>query len=380
MRAVNDQIISRSDVERSQQQLQQEIQQQNLPPAEAEQRQKDMLRDMVDQQLLLSKAKELGLNADSEVIRRLDEIRKQNHLDSMEDLEKSARQQGVNFEDFKANIRNGVLTQQVVRDEVGRRLQMTQGQEQAYYDAHKSEFERPEQVQLSEILIPTPADATEAQVATAQAKADAVYAKAEAGEDFAALAKANSGGQTAQAGGDLGIYKRGGMAKVFEDQTFTAKVGGVTTPIRSKQGFVILKVTEHQQAGVAPMKQVEPQIQETMYMQQMQPALRAYLTRLREEAYIDLKPGFVDSGASGKQTRFVNTAYSAPVPKKKKVAQKARYDRAQRDRADDLGEWTGSVAGRRCAVGRGPEGERRSAAAGNDGGAGQGSRSDLDVG
>jgi len=325
---VNDQIINRSDVERSQQQMQQEIQQQNLSPSDAEQRRKDMLRDMIDQQLLLSKAKELGLNADAEVIRRLDEIRKQNHLESMEDLEKSARQQGVNFEDFKANIKNGVLTQQVVRDEVGRRLQPTQGAEQAYYTAHKQEFAQPEQVRLSEILIPTPAEATDAQIAQAQAKAEAIDAKLKAGGDFATLAKENSGGQTAQAGGDLGMYKRGGMAKVIEDQTFPLKVGQSTEPIRTRQGFVILKVTDRQDAGVPSMKQVEPQIQEALYMQQMQPALRAYLTRLREEASLELKPGFVDSGASPRQTKFIYTAYSAPVPKKKKIVQKARFDRA----------------------------------------------------
>ena len=60
---------------------------------------------MIDKQLLLSRGKELGINADAEVIRRLDEIRKQNHMDTMEDLEKAARQQGVSFEDFKAGIR-----------------------------------------------------------------------------------------------------------------------------------------------------------------------------------------------------------------------------------------------------------------------------------
>ena len=101
---------------------------------------------MIDKQLLLSRGKELGINADAEVIRRLDEIRKQNKLDTMEDLEKAARQQGVSFEDFKADIRDSIITQQVVRDEVGRRLQMTQGQEQAYYDAHKQDFAQPEQI------------------------------------------------------------------------------------------------------------------------------------------------------------------------------------------------------------------------------------------
>ena len=77
--------------------------------------------------------------------------------------------------------------------------------------------------------------------------------------------------------------------------------------IRTKQGFVILKATEHQQAGIPPLNQIEPRIQDAIYMQKLQPALRAYLTKLREEAYIDIKPGFVDSGASANQTKPVET-------------------------------------------------------------------------
>jgi peptidyl-prolyl cis-trans isomerase SurA len=327
---VNDQIISRTDMERSEQQLVMENQQNQATPEEAAERQKNLLRDMIDQQLLLSRAKELGLNADAEVIRRLDEIRKQNHLDSMEDLEKAARQQGVSFEDFKANIRNGILTQQVVRDEVGRHLQMTQAQEQAYYDAHKNEFTQPEQVRLSEILVPTPADANETVVAQAKAKADSISAKIMSGEKFEDLAKTYSGGPTASQGGDLGLFKRGALAKVLEDQTFVLPTGGITAPIRTRQGFVILKVTDHQQSGVPPLKDIEPQIQEAMYYQAMQPALRTYLTKLREEAYIDIKPGFVDSGASPRQTKPVFSAYAPPAAKKKKVEQKQRFDRGGR--------------------------------------------------
>jgi peptidyl-prolyl cis-trans isomerase SurA len=327
---VNDQIINRSDLERSQQQMAAENQQNNASPAEIAEREKNLLRDMIDQQLLLSRAKELGLNADAEVIRRLDEIRKQNHMDSMDDLEKAARQQGVSYEDFKANIRNGILTQQVVRDEVGRRLQMTQAQEQAFYEAHKQEFAQPEQVRLSEILIPLPAEANDTAIAQAQAKAADIAAKLKAGAKFNELAEAYSGGPTASQGGDLGLFKRGALAKTLEDQTFDLKAGEATAPIRTRQGFVILKVTEHQAAGTPAMKDVENEIQNAMYMEQMQPALRAYLTKLREDAYIDIAQGFVDSGASAKQTKPVFTAYSAPVPKKKKTQQKQRFDRGGR--------------------------------------------------
>jgi peptidyl-prolyl cis-trans isomerase SurA len=325
---VNDLIISRSDVERAEEALAQENRQSNATPAEAAERQKNLLRDMIDKQLLLSRAKELGLNADAEVVRQLDEIRKQNHLDTMEDLEKAARQSGVSFEDFKASIRDRVLTQMVVRDEVGRRMQQpTQAQEQAYYDAHKQEFQQPEQIKLSEILVPTPADANDAVIAQAQAKADGIEAKLKAGGNFEELAKENSGGPTAAQGGELGMYKRGSLGQVLEDQTFNLKPGEWTAPIRTKQGFVILKVTEHQAAGTAPLKEVEPQVQEAMYTEEMQPKLREYLTKLREDAYMNIRAGYVDSGASPRQTKPVFTAYAPPPAKKKTVQQKKRFDR-----------------------------------------------------
>src|SRR5260370_29174608 len=324
---VNDLIISRSDVERAELALAQENQQAGATTAEAAERQKNLLRDMIDKQLLLSRGKEVGINADAEVIRRLDEIRKQSKLDTMEDLEKAARQQGVSFEDFKAGIRDNVITQMVVRDEVGRRLQMSSSQEQAYYEAHKQEFTQPEQIKLSEILIPTAADADDASVAQAQAKAEGIEAKLKAGENFEDLAKVNSGGPTATQGGDLGMYKRGALAKVLEDQTFNLKPGEWTVPIRTRQGFVILKVTDHVAAGVAPLKDVEEQVREAMYTEAMQPALRTYLTKLREDAYIDIRAGYVDSGASPKETTPVFTAYTPPVVKKKPVQEKKRFDR-----------------------------------------------------
>jgi peptidyl-prolyl cis-trans isomerase SurA len=315
-------------MERAQQALAEENRQANASPTEVAERQKNLLRDMIDKQLLLSRGKELGINADAEVVRRLDEIRKQNKLETMEDLEKAARQSGVSFEDFKAQIRDSVVTQMVVRDEVGRRLQMTQGQEQAYYDAHKQDFMQPEQIKLSEILIPTAENADDAAISQAKAKADGVVDKLKAGGSFEDLAKVNSGGPTAAQGGDLGMYKRGALAKVLEDQTFDLKAGQWTAPIRTRQGFVILKVTDHQVAGVAPMKDVEQQIQEAMYTEAMQPALRAYLTKLREDAYINIRDGYVDSGASGKETKFGFAAYTPPVVKKKKVVQeKKRFDR-----------------------------------------------------
>ena len=328
---VNDQIISRADVERAQQRLQAELAQDPAASADAAEREKNLLRDLIDQQLLLSKGKENGVNAsaDAEVIRRLDEIRKQNNLPTMEALEAAAAQQGVSFEDFKANIKNQIITQNVVREEVGRSIRLTHADEQRFYDAHKEEFTQPEQVRLSEILVPAPADASEDVLAQAQKKADEIHAKLVAGADFAATAKASSGGPTAAQGGDLGIFKHGTLAPVLEEKTFALPQGGFTDPVRTRQGFVILKAVEHISAGTPPLDKIEPEVQNAMYQEQIQPALRAYLTRLREESYVDLKPGFVDSGASPKQTKPVFSTYVAPAPKKKSASAKQRLDRAK---------------------------------------------------
>ena len=105
---VNDQIITRTEYERARQQVMEQARQDNVPQADAEEKLHDLLRDMIDQQLLLSKGKELGITGDAETMHRLDDIRKQNHLDSMEALQKAAEQQGISFEDFKQQIRNQV--------------------------------------------------------------------------------------------------------------------------------------------------------------------------------------------------------------------------------------------------------------------------------
>ena len=110
-------------------------------------------------------------------MRRLDEIRKQNNFATLDDLEKAARSQGISFEDFKANIRNSIITGNVVRDEVGRTIPMSTAEQRKYYDEHKADFAQPEQVRLSEILVPTAANADDAAIAAAQKKAQALLSR-----------------------------------------------------------------------------------------------------------------------------------------------------------------------------------------------------------
>ena len=330
---VNNSIITRADMRNAREQLAQELKQNPNAPADAlAEREKDLLRDLIDQQLLIQKGQDVGITGDSDLIKRLDEIRKQMGADSMEDLEKIAQQQGVAFEDFKQNMKNNIITQKVIGQEVGSKIQITPQEVQAYYDQHKAEMEQPERVRLSELLVSieapksaddkqAPAEPDPATIAAAEAKANDLLKEIRGGASFEAVVKKSSNGPTAEQGGDLGYFKRGMLAKALEDKTFAMKPGDVSDVIRTKQGFVILKVTDHTEAGIPPFQRVEPNIQEALYVKRLQPALRDFLTKLREEAYIDIKQGYVDSGASPNQTKPVMASAATPKseePEKKK--------------------------------------------------------------
>ncbi|HEY3626961.1 MAG TPA: peptidylprolyl isomerase [Terracidiphilus sp.] len=333
---VNDQIITRSDYERALKELDDEGRQRGLTMQQLSEQHKDLLRSLIDQQLWLSKGKELGVTGETELVNRLNDLRKQYKLASMEDLEKEAQQQGVSYEDFKASIRNQIITQEVMRQEVGRHMNITPGEVQRYFDEHKQEYAQPESVRLSEILVSTGTSAPApeggaqedpAKVQAAKAKAEDAEAKLKAGADFGELARTTSDGQTAASGGDLGQFRRGALAKVLEDATFSLDSGQFTEPIRTRQGWVILKVNQHVHGGVPQYKDVEQQVEQDYWDSKMMPAIREYLTKMREDAYVEVKPGYTDTGASSNQ-RVLPISYSSytpPSPKKKKKVERTRF-------------------------------------------------------
>jgi len=120
-----------------------------------EDRQKNTLRDLVDQSLLVQRAKDMGVSVEPELIKKLDAIRTENKLASMEELEKAVSGTGMNWEDFKNNIRSTLLTQRVISSEVGSHITISDEEVTKYYEAHKTEFVRPEQVALREIVVNT---------------------------------------------------------------------------------------------------------------------------------------------------------------------------------------------------------------------------------
>ena len=320
---VNNEIITRSELEKARASAEDESRaecQGRCSPEQLqvaiEDRQKFALRDLIDQSLLSQRGKDMGINVEGDVVKQLDQIRIQNKLPDMDALERAVTSQGINWDDFKTNIRNRILTQSVIGQEVGRHITIGHEEEMKYYNEHKSEFVRPEQVALSAIEIKTEGK-KESEIPTLKEKANTVRKKALDGEDFSELAKRYSDGSTAAQGGQLGVYKRGELSKELEDTVFVMKKNQLTDVIETKSGFLILKVMEHYTEGEQPFDVVEPEIQERLYSQRMEPAMREYLKTLREQSYVVVKPNYQEmSGGGNSEIEEVSTSPEATKEKK----------------------------------------------------------------
>jgi peptidyl-prolyl cis-trans isomerase SurA len=320
---VNNEIITRSELEKARSSAEEDARsncQGRCTPEQlqvaVEDLQKYALRDLIDQSLLSQRGKDMGINVEPDVIKQLDQIRISNKLQDMDALERAVTSQGINWDDFKTNIRNRALTQAVIGQEVGRHITIGHDDEMKYYEEHKKDFVRPEQVALSAIEIKTEGK-KESEIPALKDKANALRKKILDGDDFSEIAKRNSDGATAQQGGYLGVYKRGELSKELEDVVFAMKKNQLTEVIETKQGFLILKVMEHYNEGEQPFDTVEPEIQEKLYTQRLEPAMREYLKTLREQSYVVVKPAYQEmSGGGNSEIEEVSTTPESTKEKK----------------------------------------------------------------
>lgn len=324
---VNNQIITLSDYKQAEQYLQSEVTHdcQGCTPdkvqTEFNDQKKDILRGLIDNALLLEHAKDLALSVETEVIKQLDTVRKENNLATMEELQKAVESQGIAWEDYKTQMRNKLLTQEVISREVGGRMNFGDEEIKQFYEAHKEEFNTPEEVFLADLFLSTDGKTPEEAAAVHQ-KADDLHNRLLKGEDFNQLATRYSEDNAAAQGGSLGAFKRGELSKQIEDVVFAMNKGDITDVIQVKTGFEVFKVVNHFQAGVQPLEKVRDAITNKLYEQKMEPAMRNYLAELREESYVMVKPGYTDSAAITGAGVIQEVAPTPDTPGKKKEKKK----------------------------------------------------------
>jgi parvulin-like peptidyl-prolyl isomerase len=274
----------------------------------------DALRERIDQLLLLQKGKELDIKVDAEVTRQLAEYQVASKLSDPDRFREWVRETsgGVPYEEVRQNLLDRAMTRKVIAQEVGSRIVVSQAEIQKYYDEHKSEFIRQETVFLRELLI-APADGSAAAWEAARKKAEGIALRARTGEKFEQLVRGYSAAESARIDGDLGGYKKGQMVKELEEKVFSQSRGSVTDAIRTANGYLILKVEDRYADGQASLTDVRDEIMERLYRERLDPALRAYLTKLREEAFLEIRAGYVDARAApGKDTSWKDAALLTP--------------------------------------------------------------------
>ncbi len=294
---INDKIITSLELQQAQAQMMADLKRQNVTqPAVIAAQQKNLLRDLIDQQLLLQRANDLGLSAETDTVRRLDQIRQQMHLGTMEQLRQTIRAQGMSYSDFKKNIANEILTQKVIENDIAPRIQITPEEVKAYYQAHLKSFNRPDEVDLAEILISTTGKPAAMQARLKQL-AEQIQVRVANGANFARMATRYSNGATAAQGGGLGFFQKSMLAPAIRNAVFKLAPGQVTPVLTTTNGYLIFEVVAEHHAGEESLSEAQPRIEDQLYQQKLGPELRRFLTKLRHEAYIKLARGYVDTGA-----------------------------------------------------------------------------------
>lgn len=275
---------------------------------------RETLRNLIDELLLFQKGTDSEYNIETQVLRQRDTVMKQYNLNTVEEFETWAAERfDMPIEDLMDQMRRNVMSNTVLQQEVGPRIVIPQEEMEKYYQEHKAEFIRKESVQLSQIVILKGKEGESDE--QAKARAEEVRDRVHRGEPFGEMAKRFSDDkQTAERGGALGLYERGMLRKEFEDLVFDNNPGFVTDLLDVPNGYLMLKVEQRFEEGQAEFADVEEEIRARLSGPLWTPSVRTFLSELRQDAYIEIRPGYVDSGAvAGMSTDWSDPAKLTPV-------------------------------------------------------------------
>jgi parvulin-like peptidyl-prolyl isomerase len=241
-----------------------------------------ILQEAIDDLLLVQRADEIGVRLSAAYIKEVvDGIKKENNIASDEDLNQQLRREGMSLDDLKRNIERSILTREVLRRELEAKMNVTEADARAEYEARKADYVHQPTVRLQEIVVPSSAGAA--------AAAD-LARRARGGEDFAELARQHSTGATRQSGGELGVVSRGDMAADIEKAAFALAAGGISDPLPvAGGGWRILRVVEKTEGRTVPFAEAKDDIVRRMGIARIGQEKEAYLEGLRKTALVELR-------------------------------------------------------------------------------------------
>ncbi|MBA2503523.1 MAG: peptidyl-prolyl cis-trans isomerase [Pyrinomonadaceae bacterium] len=294
---VNSDVVTLSMLKREMREAVETLKQRGMSDEQAAEevakRQPELIAGLITEQLLMQRGKEMGLSeeVEAEVNRRLLELSKQQNVKTLEDLDEAMRQSGVDPVKFRQDARVGIMQSMVLYREVDTKVYygLSPQEVKTYYDRNRDKFRRPETITLSEIFLST-LGKTEEEVRTRAAQI--VQQARQPGADFTKLVAANSEREQTRANkGKVGAIQ---MSDVTRPEVSAAlknlKAGGITDPIRSEDGFTILRLDERTAAGESAYD--EAKVREALTSERIGKERAAYMRRLRGESYVKIAEGY----------------------------------------------------------------------------------------
>ena len=278
----------------------------------------EILVDAVDEMLVVQRGKELGYTlGDTQFQGVIDNIKTQNKLETEEQFQAALKQEGLTLADLRRNLERQMIWQRVQQNEVVNKVAMTEDEARAYYDSHLTEFTTPASVTLREILISPPADSRGVNVAADEAantRADAIRARAIAGESFEKLAADVSDSPSRANGGLIGPIKLDDLSADLRKMIGAMKIGDVSEPLHTTRGYQILKLETLSAKQTLAFEPAREQIADHVLGDKRKREFLKYLEKLRAQAIIewkneDIKKAY-DEGL--KRQAAAGTAAAAP--------------------------------------------------------------------
>ena len=291
---VNDQIITRRDLDHelflTQSEIRRQVQDRERAIQMWQERKRHVLREMIDTRLLLQKAEELGVapNVDDEVSAQIETMRKESGIPNLEAMDQAMRRQGLSIAQLREKLRQRFVQERLLGAMVYSRITLLTPEIQEFYDQNREMYTEPEEVELAEILFLTEGKEKD----QVRSKAQGVLDQLRAGSSFEELATEHSEGPTASRGGSIGSFKRGSMQQVQEAAVTKLKDGEHSGLIEADYGFQILKLLKRKAARQLDLEEVRRHIQERLYLKKAQPQLLKYVEGLREESFVYVDPAY----------------------------------------------------------------------------------------
>ena len=245
------------------------------------------LQQLINVELLYQKGQKLKIkDLDKKVDDKLAQMRAQ--FPSPADFEKALASANLTEKQFKAFTRKNIVIDNLLQKEVLGKISVSEADAKKFYDENQDKFKAPEQTRASHVLITVDQKATPEEKKKAKEKADAIRKRVAGGEDFAAVAKAESKCPSAAKGGDLGYFGKGQMVPAFEEAAFSLKPGQISEVVETQFGYHVIKVTDRKQAETVKFNDVKDKIKDYLKNQQAQKPMADYVENLRKQAKIEM--------------------------------------------------------------------------------------------